>query len=139
MIAIWFKEGTQIGAKALQLGLMSRWNHVGIEVDGMIYDATFKDGVAVRSIDSFCKYSKNVEAITLELPDEDKAVAFLMDQVGKPYDWKAICAFPFRKNWNNHDAWFCSELGAEFCIQGGIRLRLDPNRVTPRDLYLALP
>ena len=139
MIAIWFKEGTQVGAKLLQVGLMGKWNHVGIEVDGMIYDATFKDGVAVRSIDSFCKHSKNVEAITVDLPSEEEAIKFLMNQVGKPYDWKAICAFPFRKTWNDYDAWFCSELGAEFLKKGGIRMRLDSNRVTPRDLYLAMP
>lgn len=37
---------------------------------------------------------------------------FAVEQVGKPYDWGALLALPFRAHWDSNAKWFCSELCA---------------------------
>ena len=43
-------------------------------------------------------------------------------QVGKPYDWSALLALPFRANWADTEKWFCFELCAAAFQHAGISI-----------------
>jgi hypothetical protein len=79
----------------------------------------------------------------VNLPTNSKVQSLFYDfvraQVGKPYDWRAILAFAFDRDWRNTDAWFCSELIASGLETAGFFRRPLPtqsNKITPRDLLL---
>jgi hypothetical protein len=91
----------------------------------------------------------NAESIDRELvvhvpatPDQtDKFYAFLRDQIGKPYDDKAVIGLGLGRDWRSPDSWFCSELDAAALCACGIfppHLADELNHVTPRDLLLIL-
>ena len=96
-------------------------SHVGIEIgDDLVIDTTFlQGGVAEHSLDEFMQGRKLIHAIELQLPNEAAALAFLVDQLGKPYDWTALAGFMFWRDWSETDAWYCSELAAAFLKVGG--------------------
>lgn len=66
--------------------------------------------------------------------------AFLDQQIGKPYDRWAIWGFILDRDWREADSWICSELQAAALEYAGVlpRLYLEANRLTPRDVALAI-
>ncbi len=67
--------------------------------------------------------------------------AFLNNQVGKPYDWLAILAFAFQRDWQEPDSWFCDELLAAGFVACGLipnSMTDGLNRITVRDLFYML-
>lgn len=76
------------------------------------------------------------------LPSQKEAIeGFLLEQIGKKYDWLGILGFPFRsKNLQDPDRWFCSELVFYAFKQAGVGLLRDthPSEVSPR-LFLKSP
>ena len=58
---------------------------------------------------------------------------FLYDQVGKPYDHKAIWGFIINRNWRDPGSWFCSELMAAAGERSLIlpTLSMVANKITP--------
>ena len=73
---------------------------------------------------------------------EQKAayLAFLYDQVGKPYDSEAIWAFLFNRDWRETDSWICSELAAAGAEHAKIvpPVYLAANKITPVAFALAM-
>ena len=64
----------------------------------------------------------------------------MRSQIGKPYDGEAILAFVAGRNWQDPEAWFCSELVAAGLEDSSIVLPLaaPTAKITPADLILIL-
>ena len=140
-VTVHFCKSEDLGGRTLRLFLMSKWNHVAIQVGDAVYEAVSWGGVIRRPYSQFAKSWHRVASVEVEVAEPLTLYKFLSMQLGKPYDWKAILAFPFRGSWQSHEAWFCSELVYEALVVCGGMLpdRLPSNRVTPRDLWVALP
>lgn len=71
---------------------------------------------------------------------EDIFYAFLETQIGKPYDiWAIVAYFYPSRDWQNFEAWFCSELVGTALSECGIlpkEMAVKFSRITPRDLLL---
>ena len=109
--------------------------------DGHLLGARIKGGVAIRP--PHYRRFRRVQRVTLPCPGEmDLAFRlFAHAQVGKPYDWTAIAAFAFDRDWREGRAWFCSELvaaGLARCGYFATPLCTPARKVTPGDLRLAL-
>jgi hypothetical protein len=61
--------------------------------------------------------------------------------VGKPYDLTALFGLLMRRDWQEEDRWFCSELVGWAFAQGGSPLfRADAlHRITPQNLWMLAP
>ncbi len=72
--------------------------------------ARFDGGVAIRAF-NYCKPSHQ-RICEVVVTDEQYAIwrKFCLDQLGKPYDWTAVCGIVLRRDWREPDSWFCSEL-----------------------------
>ena len=76
----------------------------------------------------------------VDIPCDDPAavIAAARSQVGKPYDLTALFGLLVRRDWQEADAWFCSELTAWAFQQGGSPL-FRPEalyRITPQHLWM---
>ena len=105
--------------------------------------AMLNGGVLVRSVDDRA-YRGVVRAETWAIPCQgpqaEKFGTFLDNQIGKPYDWRAILSFGLgERDWRAPDSWFCSELQAAALEAAGL-LTMTPclpvSRITPRDLFM---
>lgn len=140
MIKVHFCRSRGIAAWLIRVGTMSAYNHVAIEVDDHVIHSTGSDGVhEVLSADNLRADYHRIETVEVEGVDHADALDFLLNQFGKGYDWGAVFALPFRASWRDPNRWFCSELVAAALAAGGLELRLPQYRITPRDLYVALP
>lgn len=125
-----------LGSYTLRAVMWSRYSHSAVYDDatGLVYDSTLLQG-GVKSSPWFdwAEHYPNREVRELNIIDVDGARAWLDAQVGKPYDWTALAGMVVHRNWQEDDAWFCSEL-AEACITlfGVPRFRASMSLITPR-------
>jgi cell wall-associated NlpC family hydrolase len=81
--------------------------------------------------------------VIVELPcrDPQAVIAAAASQIGKPYDYTAILGLGLRRDWQEEDAWFCSELVAwAFQHAGEPLFRAEClRRVTPQHLWMLAP
>lgn len=128
------------GIRAAEYGFWA--SHVeAVMPEGTLLGAHVDGGVLNRAAD----YDKGdfIKEMVVEIPAEPAMVdsfhAFLRSQLGKPYDREAILAFVARRDWQDPDAWFCSELQAaalSACGWFASPLATEFNHITPRDLLL---
>lgn len=136
---IHFCKSKDIGGFLIRLITFSRWNHVAIQVGDVVYEAVAFKGV-IRTPKSSWSWHR-VETVALGPDGNSVAQKFLEAQLGKDYDWMALIALPFRRKWQEPHKWFCSELAAKALQLAGVDIlsRISAGRVTPRDLWAALP
>lgn len=136
-----FCKSNDVGGLLIRLVTFSRWNHVAIEVGNVVYEAVAAGGVRRMPCRSFPGLWDKTESVSISVKRPDQMMAFLNSQVGKPYDWMALIALPFRTTWQSPHKWFCSELVAKALSVSGAEItrRVPAARVTPRDLWIALP
>ena len=129
----------------IQFSQYGYWaSHVeAVMPDGTLLGAHVKDGVQSRS--STYDAKQFTRQLFVELPADDAMTEtfhkFLKEQIGKPYDKTAIAAFVARRNWQEGDSWFCSELQAAALVHCGwfsSPLATEFNHITPRDLLLII-
>lgn len=102
--------------------------------------AGYPAGVQIRGADYQKGYTTKKVTIPCTDAQQKAYYDFVLDQVGKPYDNTAIVAFAAGTNWNNRDAWFCSELNTAALQQCGWlkQLSAPPSKVDPDSLLLVL-
>lgn len=90
-------------------------------------------GVQIRP-PNYAKFSRRmVMTNSVTNLQADVFYRFLFAQVGKPYDYEAIWAFAFARNWRETDSWICSELQAAAAEAASIvpKLYMAANKITP--------
>lgn len=109
---------------------------------GTIIDSTWShDGVKERKAPKRWKNYLWHERIALDFltPLERQGLyAFVFSQAGKPYDKDWIWGYPFDRNWQDDDAWVCSELYAMGLVQVGVFKHIAQHRITPHQLLGSL-
>ena len=148
-----------LAARLIQVGTVSRWNHVFIYigptlVDGISYDM-------VEATPSGVKYGNTTEYTNIvynkhqvfnnEEVDRAFIVAYARGLVNKPYNWVNIFRIAFRilglkifantklmKHLASKDGYICSEAGEEAYEKSGNPLVLkDAGETSPGDLVVA--
>ena len=131
-----FINRNSVACYAIRAAAMSRWSHVAVELaDGFVYESRMHPGVHRVSYGAAIDGAVEVGA-ALVACNEATALRFAREQLGKPYDWPAIVSWFGNRDWQDPDAWWCSEYVAAIACAGFARLVFgDQRRVTPGDLW----
>lgn len=120
----------------------SRWSHVAIIEDGdTVIEAAALHGVRRVTFVDAINRAKDAALVELRSADPAAVIAAAASQIGKPYDYTAILGIGLQRDWQEDDAWFCSELIAwAFDAAGQPLFRPDcMRRVTPQHLWMVAP
>lgn len=131
-------KGKSLISKAIRWQTRGKYSHVAVMLDdGRIIEA-WHNPAKVRVITSLSEGhtpGTKVDIFEVETtPDQEVRIAeFLLDQVGKKYDFGGVLRFLSRRNKNNPQMWFCSKLAFSCFLYGGIELlkRIEPYQVAP--------
>lgn len=136
MVKIFFSDSSYPMSALIRCLTWSEYSHVGFILNDCVVDSTLSHGgVRIRPLTDAKKNTTKFEVCEFPLVNDD-AIRYAMSQVGKPYDFTAVLGLPFRRNWQEDDSWFCSELVAWACIQAGTPLvNKQVWRITPQDLF----
>lgn len=140
-IRIVFSRSVSVFSYGVRFMTWSSFSHCGILTkENTIVESAFTlGGVVETSFTSFIERVKYYEIVELDCVDADAIIAAARSQIGKPYDWTGLIGIAVRKrNWQEDDSWFCSELIAWAFDQGGTPLfnTDDIHRITPQNLYM---
>lgn len=119
-------QGKSLISKAIRWQTRSVYSHIGCMLeDGTVVEAWHKDGVQ-HVVSASVLHTPNTLVDVYHINavdfDDDTAKRFLMDQVGKKYDFPSVARFMSRRKATLDDKWFCSELGEYASLYGGVRL-----------------
>jgi uncharacterized protein YycO len=137
-ITVRFLRDHSIGSRFIQWQTWGKWSHIDVATPGGWIGALFRGGVQVRPLNTV-----GVDQLmcTVEVTDAQGAaiIAFLVAQIGKPYDWRSLLGFLVRRDWREPDSWFCSELVVAAFEAGGVKLLRtdDVERISPSTLALS--
>lgn len=140
MITLQFSTTGDWQSRAIRFLTWSWASHVDVVLsDGALLGALASRGVCLHAPPA--GGYRRVERYDVLVPAAP-VLRFLRRQLGKPYDWSAILAWPLRRDWHDRRAWFCSELVAAAFEQAGTPLLRASSaaamrRITPRDLLLS--
>jgi uncharacterized protein YycO len=125
----------------IRLLTWSRWSHVSIVDGDDVIEAHALHGVIRRPYYEAIETAKRCEFVRLRCDNPQAVIEAARSQVGKGYDWTALFGILLRRNWQDTDSWFCSELVAWAFTKAGCGLfRTDRlARVTPEHLWMLEP
>lgn len=88
------------------------WSHVAIIDGDEVIEATAPAGVRRFPVVQAINHAKRGAIVELPCRDAQAVIAAAASQLGKPYDYTAIVGLGLHRDWQEDDAWFCSELVA---------------------------
>lgn len=138
-IEVVFFKTSGLVSSLIRFFTFSKWNHVGIIIEGDYYDSNLENGVSKNNM-WYLHNAIERESIFINVTNEQIKTLklFVSRYLDLPYDLKAIFAFPFQRDWQYPNKYFCSELVATLLVDAQIINKTKSNRITPRDLYLIL-
>jgi hypothetical protein len=140
-------EHSGIFTKLCQYAQYEFWpTHIeAVLPDGRHIGSWYTSGVEIRPADYDHGMFVREQYFTVPATDEEdrRFYAFLLSQVGKPYDWRSILSFflPLYRNrdWRDPASWFCSEFIGEgyiACQKLPDDLAVSANHFTVRDAVI---
>lgn len=140
-IALLFSTTANPMSAVIRAFTFSRWSHVAIIDGDTVIEAAALHGVRRVPVLDAINRAKRGEVVEFPCQDPDRIIAAAASQIGKPYDYTALIGLGLRRDWQESDSWFCSELVAwAFQEAGEPIFRADAmHRVTPEHLWMLDP
>lgn len=112
----------------------SKWSHIAVIMpdDVTVIEAVGGKGVVQTRLADFIDRYPEWTDCKLPVRDRQAAFRFLRSQLGKPYDMTALYSMVLRRDWQETDSWFCSELVA---YATGLFKHDYVKRITPEHLW----
>ena len=139
-LTVLYVRGHTLGSVLLRnADRWGRWSHCALlSHNGTVIESTVPGGVReVPYIDFLSRHSR-VEAVKVSCLRPDRGMAFAQEQIGKPYDWRAVLGNLVRESWERPDAWHCAELVEAALVKAG-RRRFRGNsgwRISPNQSFM---
>lgn len=122
----------------IRLATWGEFSHVA-QIDGdRIIEAVFRPGVREASLDSAIARASHWAIVEYDHRNPDGMIAAVRSQIGKPYDKLGALGLGLHRDWQDDNAWWCSELLPWAAAQAG-----DPwfmpqvmHRITPQHLWM---
>ncbi len=126
---------------AIRVCTWSAWSHVALVAGDQVIESMPGHGVRRVPLAGAIQCADRYELATMPARDPARIIEAAASQIGKPYDYEAIGGLGLHRDWQQADAWFCSELLAWSFHQAGEPLfRADcVRRVTPQHLWMLAP
>lgn len=126
---------------AIRAFTWSRWSHVALVDGATVIEAVAVHGVRRALLADAIERAADYAFVDLPASDPAAVLAAAAGELGKPYDLTALLGLVLRRDWQECDAWFCSELVAwAFQAAGQPLLRSEVvRRVTPQHLWMLPP
>lgn len=126
-------------ARIIKWNTWSEWAHAALVIDdGRIMEATFQGGVHVSSLQSLKDRSRKGVILECPVKSAKDVIANAVSLLGLPYDTLGALGLGMHRNWQESDAFWCSEAVYYAIHKAGNRyFRAEAmSRITPQHLYM---
>lgn len=125
----------------IRVATWSWWSHVALVDGDSVIEAVAVHGVRRGPLGNSMTRAADFALVDLPCRDPAAVLAAAASQIEKPYDYTALIGLALRRDWQQDDAWFCSELVAwAFDAAGQPLVRPEfRRRVYPQHLWMLPP
>ena len=137
-IQLLYTRSHHLSSAAIRLATWGEFSHVA-QLDGpKVIESVFRDGVREDSLANATARASRWAIV--EYPHRNPAamIAAARSQIGKPYDKTGALGLGLHRDWQQDDAWWCSELVPWAAAQAG-EPWFQPkaiHRITPQHLWM---
>jgi cell wall-associated NlpC family hydrolase len=139
-VTVYFMRRHHIGSLLLRWWMHSAYSHCALfdPATGNVIEAVV-GGVRERPAEELKREASKFDEVRIPVADPQAVIDLARLQLGKPYDWRGILGFWFRRDWQDDSAFLCSEFVA-WLLQavGQPAFRCVPGRVSPAHLHMPL-
>lgn len=137
-VSLLYTRSRQVSSAGIRLVTWGDFSHVA-QIDGpKIIESVFRDGVREDSLDNAIARASHWAIVEYEHYNPAGMIAAVRSQIGKPYDKTGALGLGLHRDWQEDDAWWCSEL-----IPWAAQQADDPwfmpaaqHRITPQHLWM---
>lgn len=138
MTQLLYTRSRHLLSAGIRLATWGDFSHVA-QIDGpKVIESVFREGVREASLDSAIASASHWAIVEYDHRNPAGMIAAARSQIGKPYDKTGALGLGLHRNWQDDDAWWCSEL-----IPWAAQMAGDPwfmpqslHRVTPQHLWM---
>lgn len=137
MIRLAFYKGRSLTSRLIKWQSWGQYSHVGVLLEDDSIIEAWQDGGVLHNAHIGMRHSPDTEVDIYEIPkltkeQSIKAFNFLKEQCGKRYDFLGVARFLSRREVDNKNKWFCSELAAAGLAYAGYPLlNTKPRKISP--------
>lgn len=137
-----FSRSHTIGSVLIRAVTWSGWSHNAIILpDGnSTIEAQWPKGVVYGNLGALGERASKLQIVSIDqVPDPTAVYRFAEKQVGKRYDTWGVLGLGLRREWDDPESWWCSEL-VEAALTAGGRRRFARHvqRVTPQHSWMVV-
>lgn len=141
-VTLVFTNSRKILSRLISIVTWSKWSHVAIychETDTVI--EAVGSGVREIQLKEFLSDKRKWEFVEFPVNDRKGVIEYCRSQIGMKYDFSALFGIFFKRDIENKNKWFCSELvNAALVEDGSSPFRKDfDSRITPSHLNMIDP
>lgn len=137
-IQLLYTRSHHLSSAAIRLATWGDFSHVA-QIDGpKVIESVFRDGVREDSLDNAIARASRWAIVEYRHRNPAAMIAAARSQIGKPYDKTGALGLGLHRDWQDDDAWWCSELIPWAAAQAG-----EPwfqskaiHRITPQHLWM---
>jgi len=137
-VQLLYSRSRHISSAGIRLATWGEFSHVAQVVDDQVVEAVWKPGVRPDLLRNAIARASRWAIVEYEHKNPEGMINAVRSQIGKPYDKTGALGLGVHRDWQDDDAWWCSELVAWAAQQAG-----DPwfmpqasHRITPQHLWM---
>lgn len=122
----------------IRLATWGQFSHVAQVAGDRIIEAVWKPGVREDSLDNAVARASRWAIVEYDHKNPEGMIAAARSQIGKPYDLTGALGLGVHRDWQQDDAWWCSELIPWAAAQAGEAWFMPQavHRITPQHLWM---
>ena len=137
-IQLLYTRSHHLSSAAIRLATWGDFSHVA-QIDGpKVIESVFRDGVREDSLDNAIARASRWAIVEYRHRNPAAMIAAARSQIGKPYDKTGALGLGLHRDWQEDDAWWCSELIPWAAEQAGEAWFMPQvmHRITPQHLWM---
>ena len=137
-IQLLYTRSHHLSSAAIRLATWGDFSHVA-QIDGpKVIESVFRDGVREDSLDNAIARASRWAIVEYRHRNPAAMIAAARSQIGKPYDMTGALGLGVHRDWQQDDAWWCSELVPWAAAQAGEAWFMPQamHRITPQHLWM---
>lgn len=137
-VQLLYSRSRHISSAGIRLATWGEFSHVAQIAGEQVIEAVWKPGVRPDLLRNAIGRASRWAIVEYDHKNPAGMISAVRSQIGKPYDKTGALGLGVHRNWQDDDAWWCSELVAWAAQQAG-----DPwfmpqavHRITPQHLWM---
>lgn len=122
----------------IRLATWGEFSHVAQVVDDQVVEAVWKPGVRPDLLRNAIGRASRWAIVEYDHKNPEGMISAVRSQIGKPYDLTGALGLGVHRDWQEDDAWWCSELIPWAAEQAGEPWFMPHamHRITPQHLWM---